>query len=209
MSSMNGGSGQKNSRVSLPEVIEKWNEYFLWMAEVVALKSKDPRSKVGAVIVSQDKVVLATGFNGLARGVFDDEAILEDQAEKLKWICHAEMNAIANAARKGVAVMGSRIFVNKFPCLACCNAVAQSGVIEIVTHDHKYWDGDPADSEHFRKASILKQTGISVIAPFHPDFSPARPVGGTSRRKASPRVSSASGRAGRSGSSKKLRPRPH
>jgi dCMP deaminase len=90
-----------------PERAESWDEYFLCIAEVVAIKSKDPRCSVGAVVASEDNVVLATGFNGLARKIYDDEGLLGDAEEKLKIICHAEANAIFNAARIGVSLHGA------------------------------------------------------------------------------------------------------
>lgn len=156
--------------------IEDWDEYFLAIAEVVARKSKDPRSQVGAVLASSDSVVMSTGFNGLARGIFDDARLLRNRNEKLSWICHAEMNAIWNAGRLGVPLKGSTIYVNKFPCLACCNAIVQTGIARIYTHDSKYWDGDRLDKNHSRKRSLLRQVRIKVDAPFHPDFSSREPV---------------------------------
>ena len=99
--------------------IKDWDQYFLDIARAVAWKSKDPKCQVGAVIVSEDQLVLATGFNGLARGVFDAEDLLQDAKEKLRWICHAETNAIFNAARTGASLKGCTIFVTKFPCLVC------------------------------------------------------------------------------------------
>jgi dCMP deaminase len=65
-------------------LFEDWDEYFLTIAEIVACKSKDPNCQVGAVLVTPDSVVISTGFNGLARGVFDNENLLQDTAEKLK-----------------------------------------------------------------------------------------------------------------------------
>ena len=116
------------SEISIPEYVDSWDEYFLWMATAASIKSKDPRCRVGAVIASQTNVLLSTGFNGLARGVHDDKHVLDDPEEKLKVICHAEQNAILNAARIGVAVEGASIFVTKFPCLACCNHIIQAGI---------------------------------------------------------------------------------
>jgi dCMP deaminase len=161
---------------NFPEYVEHWDEYFLWMAQAAAIKSKDPRCRVGAVIVSQDNIVLSTGFNGLARRVYDDEQLLANAEEKLRVICHAEVNAIHNAARIGVALQGASIFVTKFPCLACCNAIIQAGITGIYTHDDHFWDDDPLDSDHSRKISVLRQAGINVHAPFHPEFVPHAPI---------------------------------
>jgi dCMP deaminase len=161
---------------NFPEYVEHWDEYFLWMAQAASIKSKDPRCRVGAVIVSQDNIVLSTGFNGLARRVHDDEQLLANAEEKLRVICHAEVNAIHNAARIGVALQGASIFVTKFPCLACCNAIVQAGITSIYTHDHRFWDDDPLDSDHSRKISMLKQACINVHAPFHPQYAPHEPI---------------------------------
>jgi dCMP deaminase len=127
------------SRISIPERVDSWDEYFLWIAWAVSVKSKDPKCPVGAVIVSPERVVLSTGFNGLARGVFDDPRLLAKASEKIKIICHAEQNAIVNAARVGAALNKASIFVTKFPCLACCNAIVQAGITRIYTHDDCYW----------------------------------------------------------------------
>jgi dCMP deaminase len=101
--------------ISTSAKIDEWDEYFSLIAEAAKSKSKDPRCQVGAVIVSADKVVLTTGFNGLPRGVDDDSQILDDTDEKIKVICHAEQNAIINAARTGIAIQGASIYVTKFP----------------------------------------------------------------------------------------------
>jgi dCMP deaminase len=158
-----------------PDYIEDWDQYFHRMAVEASRKSKDPKCPVGAVIVSQDEVVISTGFNGFARGVYDDKARLADVKEKLRWICHAEMNAISNAARTGVSTRGSTIYTTKFPCFNCCNSIAQAGIKRIYTLDNKYWGDDPVDGDkvskpHSRKRVLLKQAGIHVDAPFHPDF---------------------------------------
>ena len=151
--------------------VDDWDSYFHIIAEAVAIKSKDPKSQVGAVIVSNDNVVLSTGFNGFARDVEDNEDFLADVEEKLKWVCHAEINAVFNAARTGVSLQGAKIYATKFPCLACCNAIIQVGIAHIHTNDDWYWDNDPNDSEtHFRKKRTLRQAKIEVHAPFHPDY---------------------------------------
>jgi hypothetical protein len=105
------------------------------------------------------------------RGVDDVDTLLADVPEKLKMICHAEANAIMNAARIGVPLENATIYVTKFPCLSCCNAIIQAGISRIYTHDHRYWSDDPLDKEHFRKPIVLQPAGIQVDAPFHPDFS--------------------------------------
>ena len=163
--------------MSIPVRVETWDDYFLNIAKVVSIKSKDPRCPVGAVIVSEDNIILSTGFNGMARGVHDDEEILADAVEKINVICHAENNAISNAARVGGRpLQGTTIYVTKFPCLACCNDIIQAGIKRICTHDDAFWDDDPADKDHSRKKRILHEAHILVHAPFHPAFKPAEQI---------------------------------
>jgi dCMP deaminase len=168
---------------TVPVHVDNWDEYFLYIAKTVSIKSKDPKCPVGAVIVSKDHILLSTGFNGLARGVYDDEKTLENADEKLKVICHAEDNAILNAARIGARLEGAAIYVTKFPCLACCNAIIQAGIKRLYTHDNEFWDDDLVDKDHTRKKKILHQAGIEVIAPYHAAFLPAAPIRGEKRKK--------------------------
>src|SRR5205823_2119474 len=93
-------------------------------------------------------------FHPKTRATFKNEGGV---FEKLKVICHAEQNAILNAARVGVAIEGGAIFVTKFPCLTCCNAMIQAGIIRIYTHDEWYWNDDPFDRDHSRKKDVLRQ----------------------------------------------------
>ena len=166
----------QEDRFTIPAHVERWDEYFLNIAKAVSIKSKDPKCPVGAVIASSDNVLLTTGFNGLARGVHDDEQTLMDADEKLRVICHAENNAIMNAARIGVALQGAAIYVTKFPCLACCNAIIQAGVKKVYTHDDSFWNDDPVDKDHSRKKRILHDARIEVNAPFHPAFKPTEQI---------------------------------
>ena len=164
-------------RISIPSQVDSWDEYFLYFAEVASIKSKDPRCPVGAVIVSPENLLLSTGFNGMARGVYDDERILLDADEKLKVICHAENNAILNAARLGGRGLdGATIYVTKFPCLACCNAIIQAGIKQIYTHDDSFWNDDPADGDHSRKLRLLREAHVVVRAPYHPAFKPVEQI---------------------------------
>jgi dCMP deaminase len=173
------------SRISIPAHVENWDEYFLNVAKVVSIKSKDPKCPVGAIIVSEDNVILSTGFNGLARGVHDDDHTLLDASEKLRVICHAENNAVMNAARVGGRpLQGTTIYVTKFPCLACCNTIIQAGIKRIYTHDDSFWNDDPADEDHTRKKRVLHEARIEVDAPYHPSFKPTEQI--TVPKKKSP-----------------------
>jgi len=164
-------------RIDVPAHVDSWDEYFLNIAKAVSIKSKDPKCAVGAVIVSEDNIILSTGFNGLARGVHDDDQTLLDADEKLRVICHAEVNAITNAARiGGRPLQGATIYVTKFPCLACCNVIIQAGIKRIYTHDAEFWNDDPADANHSRKMRVLHEAHIEVDAPYHSAFKPSEQI---------------------------------
>jgi len=175
----------QSARISIPAHVDSWDEYFLNVAKAISIKSKDPKCPVGAVIVSEDNVILSTGFNGLARGVHDDEQTLLDADEKIRVICHAEQNAIMNAARVGGRpLQRAAIYVTKFPCLACCNAIIQAGIRRIYTHDDSFWNDDRADEDHSRKKRVLHESGVEVDAPYHPAFRPTEQI--TVPKKKSP-----------------------
>ena len=80
---------------------EKWDRRFLELAEHISTWSKDPSTKVGCVVVGEDREIRSTGFNGFPRGIEDDAERLEDREQKYPLICHAEENAIMHAARTG------------------------------------------------------------------------------------------------------------
>ena len=110
---------------------EKWDKRFLELAKHVAQWSKDPSTKVGAVIVDPTtKKVVSMGYNGFARGVKDTDERLNDRETKLSLVVHAELNAILQAER---SVRGCDIYI--WPtmmepncCPECAKAIAQSGI---------------------------------------------------------------------------------
>ncbi len=110
----------------------KWHIRFLELTTVIAGWSKDPSRGVGSVIVSPDRQIVATGFNGLPRGVEDLPERLERPA-KYDLIVHAEMNAIIQCARNGVSPIGCAIYSSFFPCVSCAIAIVQSGITSVVS----------------------------------------------------------------------------
>ena len=95
-----------------------WDRRFLELADHIAGWSKDPSRGVGAVIVGPNKQILATGYNGLPRGVDDRPERLERPA-KYDLIVHAEMNAIVHCARDGISPVNATIYVTFMPCIRC------------------------------------------------------------------------------------------
>jgi dCMP deaminase len=152
------------------EPVLDWDEYFVGITEAVSRKSKDPNCPVGAVIVSQDHLVISTGYNGMARGLKDDRETLSDKLKKLNWVVHAEHNAILNAARNGVSTHGCTLYVNKFPCFACMMVIVQAGIVRLYTNDHEYWKHDPLDAAHEGKRYVQRVAKIEIVAPNHPDY---------------------------------------
>ena len=115
-----------------------WDEYFMGIAMLAARRSKDPSTQVGACIVSQDNIIISTGYNGMPKGCSDDEFPWERTGAETKYpyVVHAELNAILNA--NGRDLRGSRIYVALFPCNECAKAIIQSGVKEVIYLSDKY-----------------------------------------------------------------------
>ena len=117
-----------------------WDEYFMGIAMLAAMRSKDPSTQVGACIVSPDNIIISTGYNGMPKGCSDDEFPWgrEGAVTKYPFVVHAELNAILNA--NGRDLRGSRVYVALFPCNECAKAIIQSGVREVVYLSDKYAD---------------------------------------------------------------------
>lgn len=115
----------------------KWDIRFLELAKHISGWSKDPSTKVGCVVVGEDREIRSTGFNGFPRGINDDEERLTDRSQKYPLICHAEENAIMHAARIGISLKGSTAFVTWPPCSRCARSLIQAGIKEIVYPEAK------------------------------------------------------------------------
>ena len=112
---------------------EKWDIRFLKLAKEISTWSKDPSSKIGAVIVNDDRRILATGYNGFPRGVEDTHERLSDREQKYPLIIHAELNALLNALYSGVSAKDATLYVYGLPiCSDCTKSVIQSGIKRVV-----------------------------------------------------------------------------
>lgn len=111
---------------------DKWDIRFIELAKHISNWSKDPSTKVGCVVVGEDREIRSTGFNGFPRGIEDDDERLLDREKKYLLICHAEENAIMHAARTGVSLKGSTAYVTWPPCSRCARSLIQSGIKEII-----------------------------------------------------------------------------
>jgi len=109
---------------------------FMSMACLIGMTSKDPSTKVGAVIVGQDDEVISVGYNGFPRKVGDLDSERYKRPIKYSWIEHAERNAIFNAARIGVSCRGAKIYIPFYPCPDCARGIIQSGIKEVVIDEN-------------------------------------------------------------------------
>lgn len=116
-----------------------WDQLYITMCYLVGMRSRDPLTHVGSVIVDSDNVLVSTGYNSLPRGVEidkEEKRIKRDQGEKYYWIEHAERNAIYNAARRGTSLKGCKLYVSWTPCMDCARAIIQTGISEVIIHQN-------------------------------------------------------------------------
>lgn len=145
-----------------------WDEYFMGIAMLAAKRSKDPNTQVGACIVSQDNIIISTGYNGMPKGCSDDEYPWERDGDQTKYpyVVHAELNAVLNA--NGRDLRGSKLYVALFPCNECAKALIQSGISQVIYYEDKYADSDSviASKRMFDMVGIrytpYKRTGRGV-----------------------------------------------
>ena len=120
-----------------------WDQYFMGIALLSSMRSKDPNTSVGACIVDSDNKILSMGYNGMPHGCSDDEFPWDRDSEdplntKYLYVCHAELNALLNYT--GTNLKGARIYTTLFPCNECTKALIQSGIAEVIYMDNKYPD---------------------------------------------------------------------
>ena len=119
-----------------------WDQYFMGIAKLSALRSKDPNTSVGACIVGTDNKILSVGYNGMPQGCSDDEYPWDREGDPLDtkylFVCHAELNALLNYT--GTNLQGARIYTTLFPCNECTKALIQSGISEVIYMEDKYRD---------------------------------------------------------------------
>ena len=121
-----------------------WDEYFMGVAILSAMRSKDPNTQVGACIVSPDNKILSMGYNGFPLGCSDDAFPWKRDGAPLEnkyfYSTHGELNAILNY--RGGSLEGTKIYVTLFPCNECAKAIIQSGIKELMYDCDKYADTD-------------------------------------------------------------------
>ena len=120
-----------------------WDEYFMGVAQLSSMRSKDEVSQVGACIVNQKNRIVGIGYNGFPIGCNDDLLPWEKNENfldsKYAYVVHAEPNAILNSS---VDLEGSKMYVTLYPCNECAKLIIQSGIKEVVYLEHKYPEQD-------------------------------------------------------------------
>lgn len=126
----------------------RWDEYYMAKAVLIAERSKDPNTQVGAAIADDKNKPVGEGYNGLPRGVDNNLISWDREGEfldtKYPFICHAERNAITNSVADDDRMGKSRIYTSLFPCHECAKDIIQSGINEVVYLSDKYHDTNSA-----------------------------------------------------------------
>ena len=152
-----------------------WDEYFMGVAMLSSMRSKDPNTQVGACIVNKDKRIVGVGYNGFPTGCSDDELPWDREGAwletKYPYVCHAELNAILNSI--GGNLQGCTLYVALFPCNECAKAIIQAGIKKVVYLSDKYSESDStkASKHMLSQAGVefqpLESTRSELVIKFH------------------------------------------
>ena len=119
-----------------------WDEYFMAIAKLSAMRSKDPSTQVGACIVDKNNRILSIGYNGAPNGYNDDIFPWDREGNELEtkypYVVHAERNAILNYRGSRKDFEGAKIYVDLFPCNECAKEIIQAGIGEVIYLSDKY-----------------------------------------------------------------------
>lgn len=147
-----------------------WDEYFMGVAQLAAMRSKDPNTQVGSCIVSSTHKILSIGYNGMPIGCDDDEFPWDRDGAplmtKYPYVTHSELNAILNY--RGGSLEGSTLYVSLFPCNECAKAIIQAGIRKVIYKSDKYAGSDStvASRKMFDAAGVVceqyQATGRSI-----------------------------------------------
>ncbi len=116
--------------------IPSWDEYFMRQAYLVSSKSKDTRTKIGAILI-RDKAIISQGYNGMPRGVNDGITTRYERPTKYAFMEHSERNCLYHCARHGISSLDTIMYSNGVPCQDCARGIIQAGIKEVVVH--KQW----------------------------------------------------------------------
>ncbi len=149
-------------KVSVDAKQQRWDLRFLGLTREIATWSKDPSTKIGCVVVGAQHEIRSTGFNGFPRGVHDDEERLNNRDIKYAIICHAEENAILNAARIGVSLHDCTLYCTWPPCTRCARGIINVGIKRVVSPLVEVPERWKADLDMSKK--LLHEAGVVLEA---------------------------------------------
>nr|CAH8841720.1 unnamed protein product [Trichobilharzia regenti] len=143
-----------------------WDEYFMSIALLSAMRSKDPSTQVGACIVNTENKIVGIGYNGMPNGVSDDDVpwgkeSTNELENKYLYVCHAELNAVLN--RNEANSKGCILFSTMFPCNECAKVIIQAGIKEVVY----YSDKKVGTQSNIAAKYLFEKAGVK-IRPFTP-----------------------------------------
>lgn len=137
-----------------------WDDYFMGISLLSAMRSKDPNTQVGACIVDKDNRIVSIGYNGFVNGCTDEDFSWGRDGEyldtKYPYVVHAEQNAILNA--RGKSLEGCTIYVTLFPCNECAKNIIQSGIKKVCYLEDKYKDTDCCIASR----RMFEKTGVEL-----------------------------------------------
>ena len=138
-----------------------WDEYFMAIAKLSAMRSKDPSTQVGACIVGEDNRILSIGYNGAPNGFNDDVFPWAREGNQLDtkypYVCHGELNAILNYRGNRKDLENAKLYVDLFPCNECAKLIIQSGIKEVIYLSDKYKDSE----NNIASRRLLDECGVS------------------------------------------------
>lgn len=137
---------------------------FMGVANAIAQMSRDPSTKVGALIFGPGYEIRSSGWNGAPRGCkADTDERYTSRDEKLWWVAHAELNAITNAARTGTPTEGCALLATHMPCMKCAVAIVQAGISVVVCPDYSVGFSERWAADIERTKRLFYETGVSVV----------------------------------------------
>jgi len=136
-----------------------WDLWFLGLAKYVSSASKDPSTKVGSVIIDDQRRVVSMGYNGFPKGVRDDDERLNNRELKYKIVVHAERNALLFSNKSNLT--GCCIYVYPMmPCSVCASMIIQTGISKVVApeNDNPRWIQDFQISK-----GLFEESGVVLV----------------------------------------------
>lgn len=149
-------------KMKAPEV-PSWDDFFMTMAYLMATKSKDESTHIGAVVVGPDNEFRTGGYNSFPRGIDDHRPERQERPEKYFWFEHAERNSVYNATLTETSLKGCTMYTNGIPCMDCARSIVQSGIKEVVVD--KAWNDANADmwEDHAKRTvELFHEAGIKL-----------------------------------------------